>query len=45
MDDVFISIFIAECLLKVVAYGFILEPNTYLRSGWNVLDFTVVVTR
>jgi len=24
--------------------GFILEPGTYLREAWNVIDFTVVVS-
>ena len=24
--------------------GFIMEPNTYLRDAWNVLDFCVVLS-
>lgn len=24
--------------------GFIAEPSTYLRDGWNILDFAVVLT-
>ncbi len=29
----FIAIFAAEALFKIIALGFILEPNTYLRDG------------
>lgn len=41
-DLVFTAIFICEMLMKVVVYGFIGHHRSYLRSGWNVLDFTVV---
>ena len=45
LDYVFISIFSAECLLKIAAYGLIMNPNTYLRrDGWTTLDFCIVVT-
>ena len=37
-------IFFIEFCVKVIAYGFIIEPNAYLRDAWNVLDFIVVVT-
>ena len=32
-DYVFTGFFTVEALLKVGAWGFILAPNTYLRSG------------
>ncbi|KHN77781.1 Voltage-dependent calcium channel type A subunit alpha-1 [Toxocara canis] len=38
------GIFCLECLLKVVAFGFILHKGSYLRSGWNIMDFIVVVS-
>ena len=41
---VFTSIFTLECLLKVIAYGFIIDDYSYLRDPWNWLDFIVVVT-
>ncbi len=42
---VFITIFTAELLLKVVAFGFCMHRGAYLRSTlWNWLDFTVVLT-
>jgi hypothetical protein len=37
-------IFGLECVLKIIAFGFMLHPGSYLRSGWNMLDFVVVVT-
>ena len=40
----FASVFITEFILKLIAMGFIMEPNTYLRDAWNVLDFCVVLS-
>ncbi|KAJ8907466.1 hypothetical protein NDN08_007577 [Rhodosorus marinus] len=37
-------IFTIEALLKTVAHGFVMHPGSYLRDGWNVLDFIIVVT-
>ena len=37
-------IFFIECLLKIIARGFVKGKSTYLKSGWNKLDFLVVVT-
>lgn len=33
-----------EFILKVISLGFIFAPKTYLRDGWNILDFVVVVS-
>lgn len=35
--------FAAECILKIVADGFILTPRAYLTNRWNWLDLAVVV--
>jgi hypothetical protein len=35
-------IFMTELVLKVVAMGFILHKHSYMRDGWNVLDFVIV---
>ena len=43
-DFVFVVIFTVELLLKVVANGFLCHNGAYLRSLWNWLDFTVVLT-
>ena len=44
MGLIFNGIFIIEFLIKVIALGFIMHKNSYLRQGWNVLDFIVVLT-
>ena len=36
-------IFIVECLLKVMAFGFYFGHKTYLKDGWNILDFVIVL--
>lgn len=43
IEYIFLVIFTSECLMKLIAYGFILHPGSYLRNGWNMLDFTIVV--
>jgi hypothetical protein len=40
---VFTGIFTLECVLKILAQGLIMDEYTYLRDGWNWLDFFVVV--
>ena len=44
LDPTFTGIYCVEMAIKVVALGFFIGPNTYLRDGWNVLDFVAVVT-
>ncbi|MCL2455297.1 MAG: ion transporter [Micrococcales bacterium] len=39
LDRVFISIYVAEMILKLVA-----SRLAYFRSGWNVFDFLIVVS-
>ncbi|CAI5456021.1 unnamed protein product [Caenorhabditis angaria] len=43
-EPYFMGIFCLECVLKVVAFGFALHKGSYLRSGWNIMDFIVVVS-
>ena len=43
LEFFFTTVFTIECVCKVVAEGFIMHRNSYLRSGWNMLDFVVVV--
>jgi Ion transport protein len=43
-EPYFTAAFTIEMSVKVVGMGFILEPHSYLRDGWNWLDFTVVST-
>lgn len=44
MDIIFLAVYTFEAVLKIVAMGFVLNDNTYLRDLWNVLDFTIIVT-
>lgn len=30
--------------IQVIAFGFVLHKGSYLRSGWNIMDFIVVVS-
>ncbi|XP_051160359.1 muscle calcium channel subunit alpha-1 isoform X2 [Leptopilina boulardi] len=43
IEYVFLVIFTVECMMKIIAYGFVAHPGAYLRNGWNLLDFTIVV--
>jgi len=43
LEYVFVVIFTLEAIMKVVAYGFVFHPGAYLRNGWNVLDFVIVI--
>ncbi|XP_031551384.1 voltage-dependent T-type calcium channel subunit alpha-1G-like isoform X2 [Actinia tenebrosa] len=40
---VFTIIFTIEMIMKIIAMGFVLGPDTYLKLGWNVLDFVLVL--
>ncbi|CAD8071678.1 unnamed protein product [Paramecium sonneborni] len=43
-EYLFTAIFIIEFFLKVIAMGFLFDKQTYLRDGWNFIDFIVVIT-
>ena len=40
---IFTAIFVAEMLLKIIAYGFAFTERAYLKDSWNQLDFFIVV--
>jgi voltage-dependent calcium channel L type alpha-1D len=42
VDTAFSIIFLVECILKVLAMGFVLHSNSYMRDRWNWLDIFVV---
>merc|ERR1719483_1795196 len=44
LEPVFMGIFTVEMCTKIVAMGFILHENSYLRNAWNIMDFIVVVS-
>ena len=43
VEYVFLVIFTAECVMKIIAYGLWQHSTAYLRSAWNLLDFTIVM--
>lgn len=43
LDIYFTVVFTVEMLMKIVSLGFVLHRGAYLRSGWNVLDFFIVI--
>ncbi|XP_061840237.1 voltage-dependent P/Q-type calcium channel subunit alpha-1A-like isoform X2 [Nerophis lumbriciformis] len=43
-EPYFIAIFCFESGIKILALGFALHKGSYLRNGWNVMDFVVVLT-
>ena len=43
LDLAFNFAFILEAILKVIALGFAMDNNSYLRDSWNGLDFFIVV--
>jgi hypothetical protein len=38
------GIFCVECIMKIIVNGFLINGSTsYLRVGWNILDFFIVL--
>lgn len=42
-DIIFAIVFLSEFVLKIIANGFLFKEGAYLRNGFNVLDFFVLV--
>uniref|UniRef100_A0A8C1RXH6 Calcium channel, voltage-dependent, R type, alpha 1E subunit a n=1 Tax=Cyprinus carpio TaxID=7962 RepID=A0A8C1RXH6_CYPCA len=40
----FIGMFCFEAGIKIIALGFVFHKGSYLRNGWNVMDFIVVLS-
>uniref|UniRef100_A0A4W4FM08 Voltage-dependent calcium channel alpha-1 subunit IQ domain-containing protein n=1 Tax=Electrophorus electricus TaxID=8005 RepID=A0A4W4FM08_ELEEL len=43
-EPCFIGMFCFEAAIKIVALGFVFHKGSYLRNGWNVMDFIVVLS-
>lgn len=43
VEYVFLIIFTIETFLKILAYGLVMHPSSYIRNGWNLLDFVIVI--
>lgn len=42
-DLIFTIIFTLEAVFKILAFGFVLNKNSYLRDNWSRLDLIIVV--
>jgi hypothetical protein len=42
VDKIFLALYGAEMLIKIVAMGFYYGKFAYLSDGWNKLDFFIV---
>ena len=42
IDFVFLILYTGEMIMKIIAMGFFMREHSYLRDGWNILDFSVV---
>uniref|UniRef100_A0A3P9AL89 Voltage-dependent L-type calcium channel subunit alpha n=1 Tax=Esox lucius TaxID=8010 RepID=A0A3P9AL89_ESOLU len=43
VEYIFLVIFTIETFTKILAYGLVMHPSAYIRSGWNLLDFVIVI--
>ena len=44
MCDVFFNIiFLIECVMKIIALGFVMDEGSYLRDNWNKIDLIIVL--
>jgi hypothetical protein len=43
LNKIFTFMFLGESIIKILAMGFIMHENSYLRDGWNILDFFIVI--
>jgi hypothetical protein len=37
-DKIFLGLYAVECVLKIIAKGFVLQPYSYLRDPWNIVS-------
>ena len=45
IDTIMSSFFYCECIIKIIALGFVMCGKTsYIRDTWNILDFTIVMS-
>uniref|UniRef100_A0A8D9EUG6 Sodium channel protein 60E n=2 Tax=Cacopsylla melanoneura TaxID=428564 RepID=A0A8D9EUG6_9HEMI len=43
-EYIFLAIYTAEMIIKIIAKGFVINKYTYLRNPWNWLDFIVIAS-
>jgi Ion transport protein len=40
---IFTSLFTIEAMMKIIAFGFVLDSHSYLTESWSQLDFFIVI--
>ena len=43
-ENVFLALYTIEMVVKILGLGFIMGEKAYIRDGWNILDFIIVVS-
>lgn len=43
VDTLLIALFAMESVMKIVAFGFVLDQHSYLRDSWNRLDMFILI--
>lgn len=43
LDTVLTGLFVFEVTVKIIALGFLMDKNAYLRNSWNVMDFVITI--
>ena len=44
IDYCMTGVFTFEALVKIIAFGFVVNKQSYLRNPWNIMDFFVVAS-
>lgn len=44
LDLIFQAFFTCEMVVKIIAFGFVMDENSYLTEAWNKLDCFIVVS-
>ena len=44
LNFAFTAVYICEALILILVWGVYENDDSYIRSGWNVIDITVVIT-
>ena len=43
-DQIFLSFYSLEMILKIIGLGLFMKEYSYLRDPWNILDLIIVVS-
>jgi hypothetical protein len=43
LENVFLALYTIEMVLSIVGKGFFFSEGAYIKDGWNILDFVIVM--